>query len=67
MWVLATKITNILLAHGQTQGSKCQNTNKSLTTGPFGNTYEADVVSLEVAIGDCRTHESAIRREARKI
>jgi hypothetical protein len=45
--VLAT-----LLAQGQTQGSMLQQrTNKTLTTGPFGNTCEADEVSPEVEAG----------------
>jgi hypothetical protein len=40
---------NHLLEQGQTQGSMLQQcTNKTLTTNPFGNTYEADEVSLEV-------------------
>ena len=28
-----------------------ERTNKTLTTGPFGNTYEADEVSTEVEAG----------------
>jgi hypothetical protein len=41
-----------LLAQGQTQGSTLQQrTNKTLTTGPFGNTCEADEVSPEVEAG----------------
>jgi hypothetical protein len=41
-----------LLAQGQTQGSMLQQcTNKTLTTGPFGNTCEADEVSPEVEAG----------------
>jgi hypothetical protein len=41
--------TNNLLAQGQTQGSTLQQrTNKTLTTGPFNNTCEADEVSPEV-------------------
>ena len=41
-----------LLAQGQTQVSTLQQrTNKTLTTGPFGNTYEADEVSPEVEAG----------------
>jgi hypothetical protein len=41
-----------LLAHGQTQGSTLQQrTNKTLTTGPFGNTCEVDEVSPEVEAG----------------
>jgi hypothetical protein len=41
-----------LLAQGQTQGSMIQQcTNKTLTTDPFGNTYEADEVSPEVEAG----------------
>jgi hypothetical protein len=40
------------LAQGQTQGSTLQDrTNKTLTTDPFGNTCEADEVSLEVEAG----------------
>jgi hypothetical protein len=43
---------NHLLAQGQTQGSMLQQrTNKTLTTGPFDNTYEADEVSPEVEVG----------------
>jgi hypothetical protein len=43
---------NTLLAQGQTQGSTLQQrTNKTLTTGPFGNTCEADEVSPEVEAG----------------
>jgi hypothetical protein len=48
-------VTNVLrdmLAQGQTQGSTLQQrTNKTLTTGPFGNTCEADEVSPEVEAG----------------
>jgi hypothetical protein len=41
-----------LLPQGQTQGSMLQQrTNKTLTTGPFGNTCEADEVSTEVETG----------------
>jgi len=41
-----------LLAQGQTQGSMLQQrTNKTLTIIPFGNTYEADAISPEVAAG----------------
>jgi hypothetical protein len=41
-----------MLAQGQTQGSTLQQrTNKTLTTGPFGNTCEADEVSPEVEAG----------------
>jgi hypothetical protein len=40
------------LAQGQTQGSTLQQyTNKTLTTGPFGNTCEADEVSPKVEAG----------------
>jgi hypothetical protein len=43
---------NQLLAQGQTQGSTLQqHTNKTLTTGPFKNTCEADAVSPEVEVG----------------
>ena len=38
-----------MLAQGQTQVSTLQQrTNKTLNTDPFGNTCEADEVSLEV-------------------
>jgi hypothetical protein len=41
-----------LLAQGQTQGSMLQQcTNKTLTTGPFSNTCEADEVSPKVEAG----------------
>jgi hypothetical protein len=41
-----------MLAQGQTQGSTLQQcTNKTLTIGPFGNTYEEDEVSPEVKAG----------------
>ena len=40
------------MAQGQTQGSTLQQrTNKTLNTGPFGNTCEADEVSLQVEAG----------------
>jgi hypothetical protein len=43
---------NHLLAQGQTQGSMFQQrTKKTLTIGPFGNTYEGDEVSPEVELG----------------
>jgi hypothetical protein len=42
----------VLLSHGQTDGSMIQHhTKKTLTIGPFDNTYEADEVSLEVEAG----------------
>jgi hypothetical protein len=41
-----------LLAQGKTQGSTLQQcTNKTLATGPFGNTCEVDEVSPEVEVG----------------
>jgi hypothetical protein len=42
-----------LLAQGKPdQGSMLQHhTNKTLTTGPFGNTCEGDEVSMEVEAG----------------
>jgi hypothetical protein len=39
------------LAQGQTQGSTLTTHQQTLTTGPFGNTCEADEVSPKVAIG----------------
>jgi hypothetical protein len=51
MWD-SSLLIEILLAQGQTQGSTLQQcTNKTLTTGPFGNTCEADEVSPEVEVG----------------
>jgi hypothetical protein len=45
-------VEKIKLAQGQTQGSMLQQcTNKTLTTGPFGNTCEAGEVSPEVEAG----------------
>jgi hypothetical protein len=50
--MLNYKPMTTLLAQGQTQGSTLQQrTNKTLTTGPFGNTCEADEVSPEVEAG----------------
>jgi hypothetical protein len=49
------------LAQGQTQGSTLTVHQQALTTGPFGNTCEADAVSPEVAIGGCRTQVSTTR------
>jgi hypothetical protein len=40
-----------MLAQGQTQGSTLQRTNKSLTTGPFGNICEGYEVSPKVEAG----------------
>jgi hypothetical protein len=40
---------------------------QTLTTGPFGNTCEADAVSPEVAIGGCRTQVSTTRGNAKWI
>jgi hypothetical protein len=55
---------NLLLAQGQTQGSTPRAHQQALTTGPFGNTCEADAVSPEVAIGGCRTQVSTTRGNA---
>jgi hypothetical protein len=58
-------LSTLLLAQGKTQGSMLQQcTNKTLTTVPFGNTCEADAVSLEVAIGGCRTQVSTTRENS---
>jgi len=57
----------ILLAQGHTQGSSLIVHQQALTTGPFGNTCEADAVSPEVAIGGCRTHVSTTRGNAKWI
>jgi hypothetical protein len=53
-----------LLAQGQTQGSSLTVHQQALTTGPFGNTCEADAVSPKVAIGGCKTHVSTTRGNA---
>jgi hypothetical protein len=48
----STQTDVCMLAQGQTQGSTLQQcTNKTLTIGPFGDTYEADEVSPEVEAG----------------
>jgi hypothetical protein len=39
------------LAQGQTQGSSPRVHQQALTTGPFGNTCEADAVSPEASMG----------------
>jgi hypothetical protein len=42
----------VVLAQGQTQVSMLQQcTNKTLTTGPFSNSYEVDEFSPEVEAG----------------
>jgi hypothetical protein len=53
-----------LLGQGQTQGSTLTVHQQALTIVPFGNTYEADAVSPEVAIGGCRTQASTTRGNA---
>jgi hypothetical protein len=41
----------VFRTQGQTQGSMLQQcTNKTLTIGPFGNTFETDEVSPEVEV-----------------
>jgi hypothetical protein len=47
-----------MLAQGQTQGSTSRVHQQALNNGPFNNTCEADIVSLEVAMGGCRTQMS---------
>jgi hypothetical protein len=55
------------MAQGQTQGSTLQQcTNKTITTGPFGNTYKEVEVSPEVVVGGrggggCRTQVSTTK------
>jgi hypothetical protein len=56
---------DLLLAQGQTQGSTLIVHQQTLTIGPFGNTWEADEVSPEVAIGGCRTQVSTTRGNAK--
>jgi hypothetical protein len=57
-------VSHMVLAQGQTQGSTLTMHQQALTTGPFGNTYGEDAISLEVAIGGCRTHVSTTRGNA---
>jgi hypothetical protein len=58
-----TVMTSIcqVLAQGKTQCSNLIPHQQTLTTIPFSNTCEADVVSPEVAIGGCRTQLSTTR------
>ena len=58
---------NHLLAQGKTQGSTLKAHQQTLTTGPFGNTCEADAVSPEVEIGGCRTQVSTTRGNSKWI
>jgi hypothetical protein len=45
-------VTRGVLSQGQTQGSTLQQcTNKTLTTGPFDNTFETNEVSPKVEVG----------------
>jgi hypothetical protein len=44
------KILEELLAQGKTQGSTPRVHQQALTTGSFDSTYEADAISLEVAM-----------------
>jgi hypothetical protein len=53
-----------LLAQGKTQGLSLIVHQQALITIPFRNTYEADEVSPEVAIGGCRTQVSTTRGNA---
>jgi hypothetical protein len=55
----------MLLAQGKTQGSTQTMHQKTLTTGPFNNTFEANEVSPEVAIVGCRTQVSTTRGNAK--
>jgi hypothetical protein len=50
MMIPFQSIVIILLAQGQTQGSAPRAHQQALTTGPFGNTCEADAVSPEVVM-----------------
>jgi hypothetical protein len=52
---------------GKTQGSALTVHQQALTTGPFDNTCKVDEVSLEVAIGGCRTQVSTTRGNAKWI
>jgi hypothetical protein len=51
------------LARGQTQGSTPRAHQQALTIGPFGNTYEADAVSPEVAMGGLQDKDVYNQRE----
>jgi hypothetical protein len=49
---LGKNIKNYVVGTGADPGFNAQErTKKTLATGPFDNTYEADAVSLEVEVG----------------
>jgi hypothetical protein len=52
-----------LLAQGQTQGLAPRVHQQALATGPFGNTYEADVVSPEEAMRGLQDKDVYNQRE----
>jgi len=56
-----------VLAQRKIQGSNIIVHKKSLTTGAFGNTCEADAVSPEVEMGGCKTQVSTTRGNASEI
>ena len=58
---------NHLLAQGKTHGSTLIAHQLNLTIAPFRNTYEADAVSPEVAIGSCKTQVSTTRGNIKQI
>jgi hypothetical protein len=52
-----------LLAQGQTQGSAPRVHQQALTTGPFGNTCEADAVLPEATMGGLQDKDVYNQRE----
>jgi hypothetical protein len=52
-----------LLAQGQTQGSAPRAHQQALTTGPFGNTCEADAVSPEAVMRGLQDKDVYNQRE----
>jgi hypothetical protein len=60
MWL---SIDGCMLAQGQTQGSTPILHQQALTSGPFGNTYEADAVSPKVAMWELQDRDVYNQRE----
>jgi hypothetical protein len=60
-YIIFNFIINISVGTGADPGFTLTMHQQALTTGPFGNTCEADAVSPEVAIGGCRTQVSTTR------
>jgi hypothetical protein len=63
LWVFEHMFAYHLLAKGPTQGSAPKAHQQALTTGPFGNTCEADAVSFEAVMGGLQDRDVYNRRE----